>query len=527
MDWSPDRILNFGPQTHRRGLRWAKRTNLLLPVYAWRLVTPEPQDRPLNVLQRAVLRFQLTGTREHVTVGARLGVDHELVAYVVEELKQMDLLDAVGTITDRGLRILEESELGVGDMRVGWVFQDTRNGRLLPRFVTSLEYADVEADDEGRAWVLSGSKGAPRRDWAFVIRPGDAPVAPPQPLDVLEAARRHHRQERRLQRAGLDLEAIPAEAVQQVSLIADEPERLHLLTFVYVPDKAEDEDELWYVADPFGFGASTALREQIEALRDDAHSGLREVLDRMTGEQLERQRETWLAMQDFIREEARREVARLWPLGAAAEDDRVRDRVVLAFQEVVRLQMEESGGREIRDRIDGAYLKLRQALEQVLLVLRDIRPPGEAWRKLYQGETWIPRDAVQRVILACTTAVGFRIPDSSALLATNPGRVRAACTRADSSSVRALCVALVLAASDDDSHPLHRLSAVASTWLSDVDEIVEAAGAEVHVAAGQRGLQTLRHHAERVIRLCEQLLTALIENGQGSPRDNASKRGRT
>ena len=93
MDWSPDRVLNFGPQTHRRGLQWVRRTNLLWPVYAWRVVTPELHDRPLNVLQRAVLRFQLTGTREHVRVGALLGIDAELVAFVAQELMQMDLLN--------------------------------------------------------------------------------------------------------------------------------------------------------------------------------------------------------------------------------------------------------------------------------------------------------------------------------------------------------------------------------------------------------------------------------------------------
>jgi hypothetical protein len=523
MDWSPDRVLNFGPVTHRWGLRWARRTNLLWPVYAWRVVTPVPHERPLNVLQRAVLRLQLTGTREHVKVAAFLGVEPELVAFVAEELKQMDLADASGTITDRGRRLLDESEFGVGDMRVGWVFQDTRNGRLVPRFVTTLEHADVEADDECRAWVLAGSKGSPRKDWAFVIRQGDAATIPPQPLEVLEAAVRHRRQERRLRRTGLDLEAIPAEAVQQVSLVANEPEPFHLLTFAYVPENIERENEPWYVADPFGFGASTGLREQLQALRDEAQGGLRDVLDRMTGEHDARQRDAWLAMQGIICEAARRDVSRLWPLSDAAQEDRVRGRIVLAFEELLRLeQEEEGGGREVRDRVDGAYLKLRQALEQVLQLLRDARPPRDGWRKLYQGERWLPKDAVQRVVLACATATGFKAPTSSALLTPNPGKVRAACARADTSSLRPLCVALVLAASDDASHPLRRLAAVAPNWLSELDAIAGAAGAEVHDAIGRRSLKDLRQDAEGVIRLCEQLVTVLVEHAR-----DPSERGRT
>lgn len=520
MDWSPDRVLNFGPETHRRGLRWSRRTNLLWPVYAWRVVTPETHERPLNILQRAVLRLQLTGTREYVKVATLLGVDPELVAFVADELRQMDLVAASGAVTDRGLRILDESELGIGDMRVGWVFQDTRSGRLLHRFVTNLEHADVEADDEGRAWVLTGSRGAPRKDWAFVIRAGDVPVAAPQPLEVIEAARRHRRQEKRLRRSGLDLDAIPGEAVQQVSFVAEAPELFHLLTFAYVPEEIDQEDEPWYVADPFGFGASTGLREQLDALRAEAQGGLREVLDRMTGEHLARQRDAWLTMQGLIRDEARREVSQLWPLGAAAEDDRVRERVVLAFEEIMRLQQEEEAGREVRDRVDGAYLKLRQALEQALQILRDARPPRDAWRKLYQGERWIPKDAVQHVVTACASAVGFHPLTSPALLNPNPGKVRRECAHADSSSLRPLCVAMVLDASDDATHPLRRLAAVAPSWLSHVDTIAEAAGAEVHNAPGRRSLKDLRRDAEHVIRLCEQLLGVLVE---GTPEP--SERG--
>ena len=515
MDWSPERVLDFGPETHRRGLRCARRTNLLWPVYGWRVVTPEPQDRPLNVLQRAVLRFQLTGLREHAKVGKYLGVDPELVAFVAQELHQMNLISASGAITDRGKRILNEAELDVSDMRVGWVFQDTWSGRLLPLFVGKLQHAEIEADDEGRAWVRGGSKGAPRKDWAFVVRQGTALALPPQPMEVIEAARRHKRQEKRLQRTGLDYEAISAEAVQQVSLIAEEPELFHLLTFAYVPEDTEQEEEPWYVADPFGFGASTGLREQLESLRNGSEGGLREVLDRLTGEHLAKQREAWFAMQEIIREEARNRVARLWPLGTAANDDRVRSRILLAFEEITRLSQEEIAGREVDDRIDGAYLKLRQAIEQALQIVRDESPPRDAWRKLYYGERWMPKDAIHRTVANCAATIGFQPPTSSALLTPNPGKVRAACMRADSSNLRPLCIALVLAAADDPSHPFRRLAVIAPTWLTEVDSIADAAGAEVHVAPGKRGVVDLGQNAASVVRLCEQLLTAVFD-GSGT-----------
>lgn len=515
MDWSPDRVLSFGPITHRRGLRWQRRTNLLWPVHAWRVVTPEPRDQRLNVLQRAVLRFQLTGVREPVKVGALLGVDSELVAFVARELVQMDLVATSGSVTDRGRKMLEDAELDVGAMRVGWVFQDTWDGRLWPRFVANLEHADVEADDEGRAWVRSGSKGERRRDWAFVVRAGNATVTPPQPIDVLEAAHRHRRQDRRARRAGLDLDGVRAETVHQVSLISDQPELVHLVTFAYVPETLEEEDEPWYVADPFGFGASVMLREQLEGLRTRADGGLREVLDRMTGEHAARQRDAWLSMQELIRDEARRRVTDRWALGTSADDERVRERLVLAFEEIVRFEHEEGSGLDLRGRSDAAYLKLRQALEIALQRLRDEHAPGDAWRRLYQRDRWIPRDSSRQAIRACIAACGFDVPRESALLEANPGKVRAACLRSDSANLRPLCVAMVLAATDDDAHPLRRLSTVSPSWLSEVDRIAEAAGAEVHGAHEDRPLDGLRRDAHVVIDLCEQLLRVLATGARG------------
>lgn len=511
MDWSPESVLDFGPMTHRRGVRWARRRNLLWPVYAWQVVAPEPRERSLNVLQRAVLRLHVTGTREHVKVGALLGIDPELVAFIAEELRQSAYIDEEGKATGSGREELDESERGVGDMRVGWVFQDTWRGRLLPRFVTHLDCADVEMDDEGNAWVIGGTKGDPTRHRAYVVRPGDAPAIAPQPIDVLEAARRHRRQERRLQKAALDLEAVPAERVEEVSLVADEPELVHLYTFMYVPEELEQEDELWYVADPFGFGASPELREQIDALRSDGRAGLRKVLDDMTGEAVVRQRDSWRVMQDLLRDEARREVDLLWPRGVA-EGDGVRERIVLAFEEIARLKQDEGGARDVGDRIDGPYLKLRQALELGLQTLREECPPRDAWRKLFDGDRPIPRDAAQETIAACAQALGFKRPTASGLVTPNAGKVKAACLRADSANLRPLCVAFLLAATDDESHPLRRLGAAAPEWFDDVNAVAEAAGAEVHSAKGQRSLEDLRRDAESVVRLCQQLLTAIVES---------------
>lgn len=507
MDWSPERVLSFGPVTHRR-VPWSARTDLLWPVRAWRVVVPKTRRRGLNVIQRAVLRLHTAGLHQYEAMGEALGLDPMLVAYVGQELLEMSLVDTQGTPTARGFRLLEQDDLDIEDMQPGWVFQDTYTGRLMPRFVTDLGHADVERDAEGRAWVKGGTKGSPRRHWAFVLRPGEAPSLPPEPLEVIEAARRHRRHEKRLRRAGMDLEGIPAEAIDRISLIEDEPEEYLLLSFLYIPKHADDEDEPWYIADPFGYGASPSLREQLETLRQNSTGGLRDILDRMTGHRREKQRKAWLEMQQLLQDEASDMVARLWPRGEHTDDASVRERLVLAFAERLRIESEHGAGRLVAERIDGIYLKLRQALEQALGQVRALHNPTSAWRKLYQGKLWIPKDATARVLNACAHALGFETPLPQPIATPNPGKVKALCHRHDASSLRPLCSTLVLDAVDHPDHPFARLGADCPKWLAQANEIATSAGALIHGAHRRRTMNDLRQDTDLTVRLCREVLGA-------------------
>ncbi len=517
MDWSPERVINFGPVTHRRNLRWKYRTNLLLPVYAWRVVTPVPHERPLNMLQRAVLRFQIAGIRDSGAIAEMLGIASELVDVVDEQLQTMNVIDNAGSLTNRGRQLLDGSELDLSDMRVGWVFQDSWTGRLLPRFATSLNYADVDSDEDGRAWVHGGTKGAPRRDWAFVLKPGQALVSQPQPIDILDAARRHRRHERRAKRSGIDLDVLTPEAIQQVSMVSETPEVFHLLSFLYVPENIEDEDEPWYVADPFGFGASSQLRDQFEKLLDESQGGLRDVIGKMTGEHDARRRDAWMSMQEIMRDEARRLVTQNWPRGAFLGEDKIRESLVIAFEEVVRLEQQTQSSDKAQLSFDGAYLKLRQALEGALQIVREKYPPHDAWRKIYEGEQrWLPKDSVRTVLKACACACGFNdiLPDG--FQSPNAGKIKAMCFGGSASNLRPLCMALILSATQSPNHPFRRLGSTSPMWLTEFDRVAAVAGSEIHRESrsqnnSSRTVVDLRKDADAVTDLCKSLCAALAD----------------
>lgn len=510
MDWSPESVLDFRPTTHRRDLRLAKRTYLLWPVWGWRVVTPEIDAVPLNVLQRAVLRFRMAGVREYIRIGDLLGVDRELVALVAEELSTTKALDAAGSVTDLGHRLLEESSFDSKETRVGWVFQDTYNGRVLPRFVTRLEYAEIESDDNGSAHLAWGSKGSPKKSWAFVLRKGHSTPTPPEPREVIEAARRHRRHERRLRRAGLDLDAVPAEMIRQVSLVSDKPAPFHLLSFVYVPESVADEAERWYVADPFGFGASPPMRDQLDKIRLQARAKERDILDKITGEDGTHRSEDWLAMQLLIHEQASRELAEEWPVNDVVNDASVRERLEAAFAELIRLEQEGAAGMKVLGRLDGAYLKLRQALEEALTLVRRAYPPNDSWRRLYEGEKrWIPADARHGAVQQCARACGFEGTLPDALGGSNPGKVKAVCLRAGSANLRPLCTALILAGAGQPDHPFRRLAAQAPYWLTEFNQLAEISASQVHLGKSQPTLEELRAQIGNGVQICRQVLAAL------------------
>lgn len=508
MDWSSEHVLDFGPTLHRKGLRWLKKSYLLWPVRIWRVVTPEISSRKLNILQRAILRFHIAGFIRYEETGKLLGIEPQLVAYVSRELKQIGFVNDQDQVTDSGEKYLDENQL-IGDMRVGWIFQDSFTGRILPRFVTKLNIANVESDDNGRPWVLSGSKGSPRRDQAFFLSHGDAPIIQPTPHDIMDASRRHSRHERRAKRTENTLDPISTDVIGNVSLISEYPENYHLLSFIYVPENPEYEDEPWYVADPFGFGASPTLREQFIRQKERSPDGLREFMDRITGEHLAKQRDYWREMQTFLRSDAQIKVMDLIPLELAGRDSAVREKLELAYVDLLSAEHLVQERVEAEYNIDAAYLRLRQSLENVLELISVIAPPSDAWRKLFEGNRWLPKDATEKIMQRCAEAIGCMTALPKAICSVTPNKVKSVCQYVNSSNLRPLCAAFVLAATDVKHHPFRLIITSNHMWLNQVDRIAEIAGSEVHGKKQGRTLENLRLDVSATAQLCVTALTAI------------------
>jgi hypothetical protein len=417
----------------------------------------------------------------------------------------MSLLDERGSPTERANRFLEEAEQDPDALEVGWVYQCSHRGKLLPRFVTDQPAADAEADENGWPLITVGSKGKPFTDRAVIVHTGRAPVRAPRPRDILDAHHRHKRHLRRARRAGMEPGLDASQLVGRVSRIADIPQLVHLLTFVYVPESMEEECP-WYVAEPFGFGADPALRELLDRIRQESTGGLRDMLDDITGASMWKYREGWEQMQLMLRDEARDRAMKALPLGDLPDDDEVRARLEDAFVDIVRLEQQEQSGRLKPTNIDAAYLHLRQSIEVALVLLWRRHQPVDAALKIEGAHG----RAIGAIIRACAEATGFeagKIPRP--ITKAKAGTIGWLSRKEPSSQIRPALATFLLNASEVADHPLRRVAGSDPDWLEKVSCIADRAGGQVHSSIQKRTLEELNQDAELTIQVLRTLLNAI------------------
>ena len=187
----------------------------------------------------------------------------------------------------------------------GWVFRDPWNKSLWPFVAPSLEYAQTGRDENGlprpragndrEALATVGMDAIPTRRAAGRKFPGGgfAAAGTPDAREILRAALRHQRLERRSRHFGgwedEDIEAAgPAgRDLNRISSIEAEPEPVFLVSYLYVPRDGDDGDLDWHACDFFGRGSDPALRRlvfRVAAADEKQHLARR--LDRLLGRTL-------------------------------------------------------------------------------------------------------------------------------------------------------------------------------------------------------------------------------------------------
>lgn len=485
-DVRPDTdVLYYRPRAHTR--RWLRRRYLLWPAYAYRVVAPQVRERQINTFQKTVLGLCQAGEVNPQNIGELLDIHTDLVTLILEELQQDGLADHRNMITPHGKRMLayERGEMpDVQSVAVGYVFQDPWSGRLWPRFMESLEYADTEFRKGRFPTLVLGTKGKPRYSRSFVkLTDQSARPATPTATDILYATRRHRRairgkrvweggdgnggeDENEGERTTLPLDA---PQLERISIITQDPQPFLLATYLYLP-----EDELgvqdWHVCDPFGLGASPFLRREI-VRHMETDNNLGEMVQRFLIQALGDEQKLAQHEQNI---QVRQELAA----------EKVKERLTVAieftplFEPLVAMQRayQEAQGKDCPpDKLEDVLVKAGKALERLFAGIWQKHPPSDTWRVFVTAD----RNYREELLNALAGQLGFTKPIPKSISRVNPGGVRRAAENGGGTLGQWVVIAL-LTARADDNHPLRKAAAKAPDLLQRLGEVVNLRNQSAH-----------------------------------------------
>jgi len=204
----------------------------------------------------------------------------------------------------------------------------------------------------------------------------------PQPSEVLRATRRH----RAALRGADSFEAVDGDdlrprggdvPIERVSLVDDYPTPVFVTTFLYLPEAGDIAGE-WHVCDPFGLGASPALRRGLSREMQSSTS-LRGVLESMIGRSLDAQIDEQRRWAAEVRAQATLNVERVLSVNARSLPQ-YRDLVDLESAHVeASLLGDACSEQKLRDLLGAA----RRVLETTFRAIADQFPPRDVWRRVY------------------------------------------------------------------------------------------------------------------------------------------------
>lgn len=261
-------IVDFGANSWPLG--WGKYRWILWPTLAYKVLLPAQSNPAFNVFQRAVLDLCRARVRLPNEIAVRLALPEDLMTFILDQLRSIDMLDDRGNPTERALRLLAEDDHPIDAEDAGYVFIDGHTHKLWPRIHRgSLPVCNADIDEGSIAQFRRGDVGKPVPVKAKILWPNTKGVRltePPAAFDILKAARHHQRRARAFARESsraIKVEGDFPRNIKSVRLVGTAPESIFVAACIFLPDDARQTS--WLVTDPCGLGISHVLRDPIDA----------------------------------------------------------------------------------------------------------------------------------------------------------------------------------------------------------------------------------------------------------------------
>lgn len=284
-----------------------KHIDVLWPVYVYRIIYPESNDKPLNLFQEGILGLFRAGCKQIDEISQLLDLDKELIKFIIAtQLQPNGWLDERGKVTEEGKQLLDGESRQKGSLykddnaskpkqKIGYIFWDVIGKSWMPRFSKRLnEIEPINQQSNFPNFISERQQGKLITPYRLKAGFSEKPIIDNSD-GILQAYRSYrldiyHAHQLKTQ------ETIPrGEEVRMgnIEFISDDPEPMYIWTSIF---HSRESDELWAIQDPFG------IRTVVPWLRTpllstiDQQGGLAKKFSWLIGEpQVEKQTaEDWL-----------------------------------------------------------------------------------------------------------------------------------------------------------------------------------------------------------------------------------------
>jgi hypothetical protein len=420
---------------------------LLWPVYVWKVLYPAEHNRRVNLFEQAILGLARARCRDRFEMAGLLGLDPELVAFIIAQLNGRGWMSASGAVTPRGEEILEEMEDASGEVCMGYAYQDAISGSWLPRFTGELSELEPERINECGYPVFRCDRDSGKEDSPFRlkhIRKGEQDIKA-----LFEALKRYRidHEHARQRKEGGDLS--DRVRIENLSFVDDDARPMWLWTWIF-PDKAGPQ--AWLVADPFDLQQAVSwLRKPLQEVLPENDALARYIANILGDSRPERQSAAeWLqSLENQI------DLELLANYNWLRNHQGIEGYLVSVLRRKALLSGQEGAWQE---NVTSLLIETHNLAESVLQWLLGKYKPDirrlPHWKDQQDWKTGKAKDYLESFNLPCLTEDVIDRLSGQRL-----DQVRTAVAKADRGSLKALLFAGLLATVDRADHPFLGLSA--------------------------------------------------------------------
>jgi hypothetical protein len=233
-----------------------------------------------------ILKLLVSGNKDDEYMAKALCLNTELVAFVVDELERLQLIDSRRRVTESGLKLLHE-DTDTYDIRTGYIYYNYVTKTFMDAFVPDEKRTEVETGDRRGGKISFDLGTAADRNWCkgIVVNADTSATIKPTPYDIIAVCKRHNRRTRNLgfivEEQGEMKSASDAQNSGGISDKADLPWEIqsakvlgsqtdvYVVTYMFMAADDVINRSRLQVCYPFGEGTSSSLSESVEKLSQE------------------------------------------------------------------------------------------------------------------------------------------------------------------------------------------------------------------------------------------------------------------